>query len=65
LQDRILLDYTRIENVVFDLIDKLTSKKYAKTTNFPCKGNKVFVKYQGQEGDFNPNPPSLRTPVDI
>jgi len=36
---------------------KLTSKKYAKTFNFLCAGNKDFVKYQAQEGDFNPNPP--------
>jgi len=26
--------------------------------------NEVFVKYQAQEGGFNPNPP-LRTPLDV
>ena len=42
-------------------VDKLTSKKYAKTVNLICAGNIVFVKYQVQ-GGFNPNPP-LRTPL--
>jgi len=42
-------------------IDQLTSKKYAKTVNLICAGNKVFVKYQAQ-GGANPNPP-LRTPL--
>jgi len=36
-------------------VDKLTSKKYAKTINLLCKDNKVFVKYQAQRG-VNPNP---------
>jgi len=31
-------------------VDKLTSKKYAKTFNFLCAGNKDFVKYQAQGG---------------
>jgi len=45
------------------LVDKLTSKKYAKTINVLCAGNKVFVKYQAQGGGFNPKTPSLRTPL--
>jgi len=32
-------------------VDKLTSKKYAKTINLLCKDNKVFVKYQAQGVD--------------
>jgi len=43
------------------LVDKLTNKKYAKTINLLCAGNKAFVKDQAQ-GVFNPNPP-LRTPL--
>jgi len=42
-------------------VDKLTSKKYAKTINLLCAGNTVFVKYQAQGGG-NPNAP-LRTPL--
>jgi len=34
----------------------LTSKKYAKTIDLLCEGNKVFVKYQAQGEGFNPNP---------
>jgi len=41
---------------------KLTSKKYAKTFDFLCPGNKDFVKYQAQERGFNPKHP-LRTPL--
>ena len=38
-------------------VDKLTSKKYAKTINLLCAGNKVFVKYQAQgEGGLTPSP---------
>jgi len=40
-------------------VDKLTSKKYAKTFNFLYTGNKDFVKYQAQGGGFNP-PPCVR-----
>jgi len=29
-------------------VDKLTSKKYAKTINLLCAGTKVFVKYQAK-----------------
>jgi len=38
--------------VVFALpqVDELRSKKYAKTINLLCAGNKVFVKYQVQGG---------------
>jgi len=39
-------------------VDKLTSKKYAKTISFLCAGNKLFVKYQA-EGGVNPKSPSL------
>ena len=42
-------------------IDKLTSKKYAETINLLFVGNKLFVKYQAQEGGVNPTP--LRTPL--
>ena len=38
-------------------VNKLTSRKYAKTFNFLCAGNKDFVKYQGQRGWLNPIPP--------
>ena len=31
-------------------VDKLTSKKYAKTINLLCAGNKLFVKYQAEGG---------------
>ena len=31
-------------------VDKLTNKKYAKTINLLCVGNKVSVKYQAQRG---------------
>jgi len=46
---------------VFALVDKLRSKKYAKTINSLCSGNKVFVKYQAQKGVLTPVP--LRTPL--
>jgi len=36
-------------------VDKLTSKKFAKTINLLCPGNKVFVKYQVQ-GGVTPTP---------
>ena len=36
-------------------VDKLTSKKYAKTINLLCAGNKVFVKFQAQVG-LTPSP---------
>jgi len=36
-------------------VDNLTSKKYAKTCNFLCAGNKDFVKYQAQ-GGLTPTP---------
>jgi len=32
------------------LVDKLTSKKYAKTINIRCAANKVFLKYLAQWG---------------
>jgi len=41
----------------------LTSKKYAKTIDLLCEGNKVFVKYQAQGEGFNPNP--LCTPLPL
>jgi len=44
-------------------VDKLTSKKYAKTINLLCAGDKVFVKYQAQ-GGLTPTPP-LRTPLTV
>ena len=31
--------------------------------NFLYAGNKVFVKYQAQGVEFNPDPPPLRTPL--
>jgi len=37
-------------------VDKLTSKKYAKTINLLCAGNKLFVKYQAQGGELTPSP---------
>jgi len=54
----------QIHSVVFALkhyVDKLTSKKYAKTINRLCAGNDIFVKCQTQ-GEVNPNRP-LRTPL--
>jgi len=38
----------------------MTSKKYAKTFNLIFAGNKVFEKFQAQEGVLNP---PLRTPL--
>jgi len=38
------------------LVDKLPSKKYAETINIVCAGNRVFVKYQAQEGGLTPTP---------
>jgi len=37
-------------------VDKLTSKKYAKTVNLLCASNNVFVKYQAQGGGLTPTP---------
>jgi len=37
-------------------VDKLTSKKYAKTINLLCAGNKLFVKYQAEGGVLIPSP---------
>jgi len=51
----------QIHSVVFALSLKLTSKKYAKTINPLCAGNKVFINYQAQGVIFNPNP--LLTPL--
>jgi len=45
----------QIYSVVF--ADKLASKKFAKTINLLCEGNKVFVKYQAQGGVLPPTPP--------
>jgi len=39
----------QIHSVVYlHQVYKLTNKKYAKTINLLCAGNKVFVKYQAQ-----------------
>ena len=43
-----------------DQVDKLTSKKYVKTINLLCAGNKVFVKFQAQ-GGLPQTPPQLPT----
>jgi len=43
-------------------VDKLTSKKYARTINLLCKDNKVFVKYQAQGGSGANQKKTLRTP---
>jgi len=45
----------QIHSVVFALSRQINKKKYAKTINLLCPGNKVFVKYQAQ-GGFNPQP---------
>ena len=42
-------------------VDKLTSKKYAKTINLLCAGNKVLVKYQAQEEWSTPPTPCARS----
>jgi len=42
-----------------------TSKKYAKTFNFLCAGNKHFVKYQAQGGRLTPTPPCVRPCLSI
>jgi len=42
--------------MVFALNRQINKQKYAKTFNFPCAGNKDFVKYQAQ-GGVNPKPP--------
>jgi len=36
-------------------VNKLTTKKYAKTSNLLCAGNNFFVKYQAQ-GFLTPTP---------
>jgi len=47
--------------VVFAFCRQLTSKKYAKTINLLCPGNKVFVKYQAHAGSLNHKaPPCVR-----
>ena len=45
----------QIYSVVFALSRQIETKKYAKTFNFVCAGNKDFVKYQAQ-GGVNPTP---------
>jgi len=56
---------TQIHSVVFAFRRQttVTSKKYAKTINLLCAGNKVFAKYQAQGWGFNPKTPPLRTPL--
>ena len=54
----------QIYSVVFAQVEKLKSKKYAKTFNFLSAGNKGFVTYQAQEGALITNHPTpLRTPL--
>jgi len=52
----------QIHSVVFALSRQINKQKvtYAQTINLLCAGNKVFVKYQAQEGGFNLRAP-LRT----
>jgi len=60
----LFLEYCmQIHSVVFALsrqINKPKVKKYAKTINLICAGNKIFITYQTWWG-FNPTP--LRTPL--
>jgi len=46
----------QIYSVVFASSRQINKQKYAKTINFLCAVNKVFVKYQAQWG-VNPKPP--------
>jgi len=52
----------QIHTLLFALSRQINKQKYAKTINLLFAGNKVFVKYQAQRGEFNP-PPSSRTPL--
>jgi len=49
----------QIHYLVFASSRQINKKKPAKTINLLCAGNKVFVKYQAQEGVFNTNPAPL------
>jgi len=44
----------QIHSVVFVLSLQINMQKYAKTSNLLCVGNKVFAKYQAQEGLTQP-----------
>jgi len=50
----------QIYSMVFPISRQINKKKYAKTVNLICAGNKVFVKYQAQGGGLNPNPACVR-----
>jgi len=54
----------QIHSVVLYLhyVDKLTSKKYAKTNNLLCAGYQGFRKLSSSRGVVNPTHP-LRTPL--
>jgi len=52
----------QIYSMVFPISRQINKKKYAKTVNLICAGNKVFVKYQAQGGGVEPQP-RLRTPL--
>jgi len=49
----------QIYSVVFALSRQINKQKHAKTINLLCAGDKVFVKYQAQEGGvgLTPKPP--------
>jgi len=47
----------QIYSVVFASSRQINKQKYAKTINFLCAVNKVFVKYQAQWG-VNPKTPT-------
>jgi len=45
----------QIHSVVFAISPQINKKKYAKTINLLCAGNKVFVKYQAHgRGQLQP-----------
>jgi len=47
----------QIYSVVFALSRQINKQKVCENNYSPCEGNKIFVKYQAQEGGFNPKPP--------
>jgi len=52
-----------IYSVVFALSRHINKQNVCENNSSPCKGNKVFVKYQAQGTGFNPKVPPLRTPL--
>ena len=43
---------------------QINEQTYAKIINLICAGSKVFVQYQAQGGEINPNPPPFAYALD-